>query len=67
MPFCPEKVIAIMTALLRRLPLKIIYPAGEVSEKSAKFIKYGLLVNSEIGLWCIMVIKTSRNRQEEAV
>ena len=51
----------------RRLRLKIIYPAEIAFEESAKFTKFVQLINSELGLRCIMVIRISRNRQEEAV
>lgn len=44
------------------------YLSGEGSmQKSAKNTKFVQIINSEFGLRCIMVIKTSRSRQEEAV
>ena len=44
-----------------------ICPEEGVCEKFVKFTKSAIKNNSELGLRCIMVIKTSRNRQEEAV
>ena len=56
-----------MLLRLRWQLLEIILPGRVVCDKFAKSIKFVQPVNSELGLRCIMVIKTSRNRQEEAV
>ena len=44
------------------------YLSGEGSmQKICENTKYVQIINSELGLRCIMVIKTSRSKQEEAV
>ena len=56
-----------MTLRLRKPQLKTICLEEIVCEESVKSTKFGQLISSENGLWCIMVIKTSGNEQEEAV
>ena len=67
MRLCPKKETGNTIRQLRRLRLKIIYLAEIAFEEFAKFTKFVQLINSDLGSRCIMVIRNSRNRQEEAV
>ena len=67
MRLCPKKETGNTIRKLSRQQLKIIYLAEVAYERFVKFTRFGQLFNSGLGLRCIMVIETSRNRQEEAV
>lgn len=56
-----------MIQLLKKPQLKTICLEKAVSERFVKSIKFVQLLSSDLGLRCIMVIKTLRNKQEEAV
>ena len=53
--------------VLKEAAVKDYLSGKGVYEIYVENIRYGIKKNSELGLRCIMVIKTSRNKEEEAV